>query len=268
MGILQANKLSVSYGDADIVRELELSIPKGKITSVIGPNGCGKSTLLKTLARMLKPKAGTVILDGKALHTQPTKEIAKIMAFLPQAPDAPSGLSVHELVSYGRFPYQSGIGRLTSSDLKVIEWALQVTGVWEFRRRSLSALSGGQRQRVWIAMALAQETELLLLDEPTTYLDLSHQMEVLQLLSRLNKEQGRTVAMVIHDLNLAARFSDYMVAVRAGRIICEGTPHEVLTPAVMKEVFEIDAEIVTDPRNGTPVLLTYDRIYQEKRNGK
>lgn len=265
VSILRTEDLAISYGDVQIVEGLDLSIPSGKVTSIIGPNGCGKSTILKTMARMMKPKSGAVLLDGKAIHTQSTKEVAKKMAILPQSPEAPSGLTVAELVSFGRYPYQSGFGKLTPEDHKVVAWALKVTNMEDFRQRPIEALSGGQRQRVWIAMALAQETELLLLDEPTTYLDLAHQLEVLQLLDQLNREQNRTIAMVIHDLNLAARFSDYMVAVRAGEVICEGPPQKVMTPAVLKKVFEIDAEIVTDPRNGTPVCLTYDLISSTRR---
>ncbi|MFC0270645.1 ABC transporter ATP-binding protein [Metabacillus herbersteinensis] len=255
---LSTENLAIGYNDREIVKGLNLEIPKGKVTTIIGPNGCGKSTILKTLARILQPKAGVVHLDGKIIHSQTTKEIAKKMAVLPQTPEAPSGLTVSELVSYGRFPHQRGFGRLTEEDKKIVRWALKVTGLSEFEHRPIDALSGGQRQRVWIAMALAQETDLLLLDEPTTYLDLAHQLEILQLLQSLNKEQGRTVAMVIHDLNHAARFADYMVAVRDGAIVKEGTPYEVMTRDVLHEVFRIDAEIVTDPRTGKPVCLTYD----------
>lgn len=258
MKALETLNLSISYGDADIVRDLNVSIPKGKITAIIGPNGCGKSTILKTMARIMKAKQGAVLLNGKDIITQSTKEIAKNMAILPQTPEAPSGLTVSELVAYGRFPHQSGFGKLTKKDRQIIEWALKMTGVLPFKDRPIDALSGGQRQRVWIAMALAQETDLLLLDEPTTYLDLAHQLEVLSLLQTLNREENRTIAMVLHDLNHAARFADHLIAVRAGKVICEGSPLEVMTKDVLKQVFHIDAEIVVDPRNGTPVCLTYD----------
>ncbi|WP_040951940.1 ABC transporter ATP-binding protein [Gorillibacterium massiliense] len=260
MAILETRDLAVAYGNTEIVKKLNLAIPEGKVTSIIGPNGCGKSTVLKTMARLMRPSKGSVLLDGKAIHTESTRDVARKLAILPQTPEAPNGLTVQELVTYGRFPYQKGMGRLKPEDRKVIDWAIAETGMDEFRDRPIEALSGGQRQRVWIAMALAQETELLLLDEPTTYLDLAHQLEILQLLTRLNREQNRTVAMVLHDLNLAARFSDYMVAVRAGEVICAGSPQEVLTSSTLKKVFEIDAEIVTDPRNGTPVCLTYDLV--------
>ena len=264
MPYLATENLDISYGEMKIVEDLNLKIPEGKMTIIIGPNGCGKSTTLKTLARILQPKKGTVYLDGKAIHKQSTKEIAKKMAILPQAPDAPSGLTVFELVTYGRFPHQSGFGRITAEDKKIIHWALTVTGTLPFKDRPVDALSGGQRQRVWIAMALAQQTDSILLDEPTTYLDLAHQLEVLELLKELNKKEDRTVVMVLHDLNHAARFADYMVAMCDGRIVCEGEPEKVMTTEILKKVFQIDAEIVQDPRTKRPVCLTYDLLKDEQ----
>jgi iron complex transport system ATP-binding protein len=260
MASLQAEDITISYGPIDIVKHLNVQIPKGKITTIIGPNGCGKSTLLKTLSRIMKPKTGSIYLNGKNISKLATKDIAKQLAILPQSPESPGGLTVYELVSYGRFPYQKGFGSLTADDKKVIEWALTVTGVKAFQHKPIDSLSGGQRQRVWIAMALAQETELILLDEPTTYLDLAHQLEVLELLYSLNKEEKRTIVMVLHDLNHAARFSDYLIAMRDGSIVCEGTPHEVMTKETLRDVFHIDAEIVNDPRLNKPVCLTYDLI--------
>ncbi|HET7579485.1 MAG TPA: ABC transporter ATP-binding protein [Bacillales bacterium] len=260
MASLSTENLAISYGDTNIVEGLHLQIPAGKVTSIIGPNGCGKSTILKAVSRILRPKKGAVYLDGKAISKHSTKEIAKKMAILPQTPDAPSGLTVAELVAYGRFPHQSGFGKLTPDDKQMVDWSLEVTGMSEFRHRTLDALSGGQRQRIWIAMALAQETELILLDEPTTYLDLAHQLEVLQLLDELNRNEKRTVVMVIHDLNHAARFADHMVAIHGGKIVCEGEPEKVMTAEILREVFEIDAEIVEDPRTGKPVCLTYDLL--------
>ncbi|MCI4138435.1 ABC transporter ATP-binding protein [Bacillus vallismortis] len=264
MNSLTTEQLGIGYGDRVIVEDLNISVPKGKITTLIGPNGCGKSTILKTMSRIMRSHTGAVYLNGKAIHKMPTKDIAKDMAILPQTPEAPSGLTVYELVSYGRFPHQSGFGRLHDEDRRIIKWALEETGMAEYAERPIEALSGGQRQRVWIAMALAQGTELLLLDEPTTYLDLAHQLEILQLLDRLNKEQGRTILMVIHDLNHAARFSHYMIALKKGAVIKEGTALEVMTPDILKQVFQIDAEIVTDPRTNKPVCLTYDLIKKEK----
>jgi iron complex transport system ATP-binding protein len=264
MNSISTEKLDIAYDDTLIVKALDMNIPHGKITSIIGPNGCGKSTVLKAVGRILKPKTGLVYLSGDDIRKLSTKEIAKKMAILPQTPTAPSGLTVSELVAYGRFPHQKGFGKLMPEDKKIIQWALKVTKLTEFEHREVDTLSGGQRQRVWIAMALAQQTDLILLDEPTTYLDLAHQMEVLKLLYDLNRRQGCTIAMVLHDLNLAARFSDYIIAIRSGKIIKHGTPEEVMTPEVLKEAFSIDAEIVHEPRTGRPVCLTYDLLNKEE----
>lgn len=260
---LSTENLQIGYGDMTIVENLNLQINKGEITTIIGANGCGKSTILKTLARVHTAKSGIIYLDGKMIHKVPTKEIAKKMAVLPQSPEAPNGLTVYELISFGRSPHQSGFGRLSDNDRKMIDWALEVTGLTLFADHPVDALSGGQRQRAWIAMAIAQETDLLLLDEPTTYLDMAHQLEILQLLEKLNKEQSRTIVMVIHDLNHASRFSHHMVALRAGKKVKEGTAEEVMTPEVLKTVFQIDAEIVKDPRTKKPVCLCYDLIQRD-----
>lgn len=260
MSCIETKDLNISYGNLDIVKDLNLSIPKGKITTIIGSNGCGKSTILKTIARILQPKSGSIYINGKDINTQKTKDIAKVMAVLPQSPQAPSGLTVEELIAYGRFPHQKGFGKLKKEDNDIINWALEVTGISEFRDRSIEALSGGQRQRAWIAMALAQETDILVLDEPTTYLDLAHQLEVLKLLEDLNKKQGTTIVMVIHELNNAARFADHMIGVKKGQIICQGSAYDVMTKENLKELFNIDAEIVNDPRNNRPVCITYDMI--------
>lgn len=261
---LSTENLRIGYGDKIIVDDLHLQINSGEITTIIGANGCGKSTILKTLARVHAAKSGVIYLDGKMIHKIPTKEIAKKMAVLPQSPEAPSGLTVFELISYGRSPHQSGFGRLSDNDHKVIQWALEVTALTTFANQPVDALSGGQRQRAWIAMAIAQETDLLLLDEPTTYLDMAHQLEILQLLERLNREEGRTIVMVIHDLNHAARFSHHMVALRDGKKVKEGSAEEVMTALVLKEVFQIDAVIVKDPRTKKPVCLSYDLIHKDQ----
>lgn len=197
-------------------------------------------------------------MDGESITKQNTKELARKLAILPQNPESASGLTVGELVSYGRFPYQKGFGRLTKRDLEVVEWALDVTGIHEFKYESVDALSGGQRQRVWIAMSLAQETEMIFLDEPTTYLDMAHQLEVLELLKRLNREEGRTIVMVLHDLNQAARFADHIVAMKQGEIIKSGSCEEVIQREVLCQVFHIDAVIGRDPRTDKPMCLTYD----------
>ncbi len=260
MSVITTKNLNISYGNIDIVKDLNLSIPEGKITTIIGANGCGKSTILKTIARILKPKSGEIYVSGTEINKQSSKELAKKMAVLPQTPKAPDGLTVEELIAYGRFPHQKGFGSLSKEDNDIVNWALEVTGISEFKDRTIDALSGGQRQRAWIAMALAQETDILLLDEPTTYLDLAHQLDILKLLEDLNKKQGRTIVMVIHELNNAARFADHMIGVKKGKIVCEGTPQEVMTNENLREIFNIDAKIIEEPKSGKPVCITYDSI--------
>lgn len=255
---IATENLTIAYENTLVVNGLNMQLPKGKITVIIGPNGCGKSTVLKAVGRLLKPKSGLVCLNGEDIRRLTTREVARKMAVLPQSPQAPAGLTAGELVAYGRFPYQQGLGQLKPEDKKIISWALEVTKLSELENMAVDNLSGGQRQRVWIAMALAQQTDLILLDEPTTYLDLSYQLEVLELLYRLNREQGRTIVMVLHDLNLAARFADYMLAVRCGTIICHGTPEEVMSPKVLRETFGIDAKIITDPGTGRPACISYN----------
>lgn len=219
---LHTSELDIAYGEAEIVSNLNLSVPHGKITALVGANGSGKSTILKTMARIMRPKAGGVLLDGESIHTKSTKEVAKQLAILPQNPTAPDGLTVSELVAYGRFPHQKGFGTMTADDKNIVRWAIEVTGMVEFQDRAVDQLSGGQRQRAWIAMALAQQTDILFLDEPTTFLDMAHQLEVLHLLQKLNEEEGRTVVMVVHDLNHASRYAQHMVAIKSGTVIREG----------------------------------------------
>ena len=260
MSCISTKNLNISYGNLDIVKDLNLDIPKGKITTIIGSNGCGKSTILKTIARIIQAKSGDIFVNNINIKEQSPKDLAKVMAVLPQSPQAPSGLTVEELISYGRFPHQKGFGKMKKEDEDIVTWALKSTGIEEFRERPMEALSGGQRQRAWIAMALAQQTEILILDEPTTYLDLAHQLEILKLLEELNRKQGTTIIMVIHELNNAARFADHMIGVKKGKVVCQGTAHEVMTKENLKELFNIDAEIVEDPRNNKPVCLTYDML--------
>lgn len=260
MNSITTENLAVAYDETLIVDDLDMQIPEGKITSIIGPNGCGKSTVLKAVGRILKPKGGMVYLNGDDIRRLSTKEVAQKMAILPQSPQAPAGLTVGELVAYGRFPHQKGFGKLKPEDKEIVRWALEVTKLTEHEIKAVDNLSGGQRQRVWIAMALAQQTDLILLDEPTTYLDMAYQLEVLELLYRLNREQGCTIVMVLHDLNLAARFSDYMIAIRYGDIISHGTPEEVITHKVLKETFQIDAVIMKEPKTGRPTCVSYDLI--------
>lgn len=260
MNSIETENLAIAYDDTLVVESLTMGIPQGKITSIIGPNGCGKSTVLKAVGRILKPQGGAVYLNGQDIHRLSTKETAKCMAILPQSPTAPGGLTVGELVAHGRFPHQRGFGRLTPEDKSIIRWALEATKLSVFEKRPVDTLSGGQWQRVWIAMALAQQTDLILLDEPTTYLDLAHQLEVLSLLFDLNRGQHCTIVMVLHDLNLAARFSDYMIAICGGLIVSHGLPEQVMTGEVLRRTFNINAEVVPEPRAGRPVCITYDLL--------
>ena len=268
MARLYTEDLNIGYGERLIVKNLNVVIPDKKITTIIGSNGCGKSTLLKAITRIISHQTGNVVLDGENISKGDTKELAKKMAILPQTPESASGLSVGELVSYGRFPHQKGMGRLTKKDYDVINWALEVTGTLQFKYREVDSLSGGQRQRVWIAMALAQETDIIFLDEPTTYLDMAHQLEVLELLQKLNLEQERTIVMVLHDLNQAARFADYIVALKEGEIVKSGSCEEVITHDVLKKVFQIDAEIGRDPRTNKPMCITYNLLKGEDQHEK
>lgn len=262
---LETAGLSIAYEDRLIVDDLNIQIPQGKITALVGANGSGKSTILKTMARLMQPKNGQVLLDGKSIHKQSTREVAKQLAILPQNPTAPEGLTVTELVSYGRFPYQKGFGSLKAEDKKMIEWAIESTRLSEFHDRPIDQLSGGQRQRAWIAMALAQDTDILFLDEPTTFLDMAHQLEVLQLLEELNITAKRTIVMVVHDLNHASRYAHHMIAIKQGKATATGTPEEVMTPDVLREVFGIEADIVTEPRTGVPLCLPYALAGKENR---
>lgn len=257
MSMLETQDLTLAYDGQPIIHQLSAAIPAGKITALIGPNGCGKSTLLRGLARLMAPRGGSVLLDGKDIHRIATRDLAKIMGILPQSPVAPEGLLVRELVAQGRYPHQHWYQQWSPEDERAVERALEITGMVDLASRPVDALSGGQRQRAWIAMTLAQETELLLLDEPTTYLDMAHQLEVLHLLERLNRDEGRTVVMVVHDLNHATRYAQHIVAVRAGAVVAAGAPSEVITPDLLRRVFGIEADIVCDTRTGVPLCLPY-----------
>ena len=252
---LTTRKLTLSYDQATIIKDLNVEIPAHQITALVGPNGCGKSTLLKGLARLLKPESGTVYLESTSIAKLSTKDVAKRLGMLPQSPVAPEGLTVRELVAQGRYPHQSWFQQWSKEDEQFTEQALAITGMLELASRPLDSLSGGQRQRAWIAMALAQNTDILLLDEPTTFLDLAHQIEVLDLLYELNQTQNRTIVMVLHDLNQACRYADYLVAMRQGYIYTQGIPTEVMTEAMVREVFGLESRIVTDPVAGTPMCV-------------
>ncbi|SFB12214.1 MULTISPECIES: ABC transporter ATP-binding protein [unclassified Bacillus (in: firmicutes)] len=256
---IETKNLSLSYGDSIIIKELDLKIPKGEITVFIGGNGCGKSTLLRSIARLLKPKSGTVLLEGDAIANLSTKEVARRMAILPQSPVAPEGLTVLQLVKQGRYPYQSWLRQWSEEDEMKVEKALKATGLTGLKDRSVDSLSGGQRQRAWIAMTLAQDTDILLLDEPTTYLDLTHQIEILDLLFELNEQEQRTIVMVLHDLNLACRYAHNIVAIKDQKIFAEGKPETVINCSLVKNVFGMDCEVTMDPLFGTPMCIPYGK---------
>ncbi len=264
LNALEINNIAVGYHNRSVINDLSVTIPKNKITTIIGPNGCGKSTLIKTVSRILKAEKGMILLDGKAINTLDTREIAKQMAILPQTAESPGGLTVFELVSYGRFPYRKALGSLSKEDYNYINWAIEVTGLADFTDREISDMSGGQRQRVWIAMSLAQGTETLVLDEPTTYLDLAHQLDILLLLKKLNIEEHRTIIMVLHDLNHASRFSDYMIAMKDGNLITKGSPEEVMTHQNLRTLFNIEADIQKCPYSGHPIFTSYHLSSRDK----
>lgn len=256
---LAGRALTLGYSAARVLEGVDLAIPDGRITVLIGANGSGKSTLLKALGRIIKPVAGSVYLDGKEISQTPARAVAQKLALLPQSPVTPEDLTVRQLCRFGRHPHRPIFSRPSSHDEDVVDAALAVTGLAEFAERLVDRLSGGQRQRAWIAMALAQETPILLLDEPTTYLDIAHQLEVLELLAELNKNKGRTIVMVLHDLNQAAQYADHIVAVADRGIYAEGGPASLLTPGIIKAVFGIDAVVVAHPVNGTPLCLPFLR---------
>ncbi|MDN5916832.1 MAG: ABC transporter ATP-binding protein [Pseudonocardia sp.] len=252
---LRAENVRLGYGDHVVVEGLDLDVLPGTVTAVIGPNGCGKSTLLRALGRLLNPISGLVLLDGKRIDKTPTRQVAKVLGILPQSPIAPEGLTVGDLVSRGRHPHQAWYRQWSSDDEEAVAEALDWTGIGDLADRPVDELSGGQRQRAWISMALAQGTDLLLLDEPTTFLDLAHQVDVLELIRRLHTEAGRTVVMVLHDLNLAARYADHLVAMRDGKIVAAGDPSDVITAPMLQDVFGLRAHVIPDPVTQTPMVV-------------
>ncbi|KXG76159.1 ABC transporter ATP-binding protein [Thermotalea metallivorans] len=268
MSILQTKNLTLTYGDTIIIKDLHLTIPKEKITVLIGSNGCGKSTLLRSLARLLKPKEGAVILNGKELTKWPTKEIAKNLAILPQGPIAPEGLTVLQLVKQGRYPHQNWLQQWSKRDEAIVHKALEVTQMKPFADRPLDALSGGQRQRAWIAMVLAQETDTIILDEPTTYLDMTYQIDILDLLFDLNRNEKRTIIMVLHDLNLACRYADHIIAVHNQSIYAQGAPEDIVTEEMVRTVFNMECQIARDPLFGTPMCIPYGKGRIIKKSDK
>ncbi|GIO40032.1 putative siderophore transport system ATP-binding protein YusV [Paenibacillus antibioticophila] len=259
MSTLEAKNLTIAYGPEPVIEDLNLTIPQGQITVLIGSNGCGKSTLLRTMARLQAPRSGTVLLSGEEIAKLPTKEIAKRMSILPQGPSTPEGLTVNQLVRQGRYAHQSWIKQWSREDERMVRLALESTRLTELAERPVDALSGGQRQRAWIAMTLAQGADTLLLDEPTTYLDMSHQIEVLDLLFELNEKEQRTIVMVLHDLNLACRYAHHIVAVNEKSIYAQGQPEDIVTRELVWHVFGMECEITMDPLFGTPLCIPHGR---------
>jgi iron complex transport system ATP-binding protein len=257
---LAAERVTLAYDEHVVVRDLDLELTEGSFTAIVGPNGCGKSTLLRALGRLMRPTGGQVLLDGRAIARTPTREVARVLGLLPQAPVAPEGLTVADLVARGRHPHQSWLRQWSRDDEAAVAEALAWTDLADLAERGVDELSGGQRQRAWISMALAQGTDLLLLDEPTTYLDLSHQIDVLELVGRLHAERGRTVVVVLHDLNLAARYAERLVAMKDGALVASGTPGEVLTEQLLADVFDLEARILPDPVAGTPMVVPVRRL--------
>ncbi|MFJ2172497.1 ABC transporter ATP-binding protein [Streptomyces sp. NPDC087851] len=264
---LAAEGLTLGYGDRVVIESLDLTVPPGRITVIVGANACGKSTLLRSMSRLLAPRAGRVVLDGKEVHRLPAKELARTLGLLPQSPVAPEGITVADLVGRGRHPHQGIFSRWSEKDDAAVASALDATHTAPLADRAVDELSGGQRQRVWIAMALAQQTDLLLLDEPTTFLDASHQIEVLDLLTDLNQARGTTVVMVLHDLNLAARYADHLIALAEGRLHAVGTPAEVLTRETVRAVFGLESRIIEDPVSGRPLMLPIGRHHAARGQG-
>ncbi|AEW98702.1 iron-siderophore uptake system ATP-binding component (plasmid) [Streptantibioticus cattleyicolor NRRL 8057 = DSM 46488] len=252
---LRGDGLTLAYERRTIAEGLDVAVPDRSFTVVVGPNACGKSTLLRALSRMLKPASGTVLLDGADIHSLPAKQVARTLGLLPQSSIAPDGITVADLVARGRYPHQSLLRQWSEEDERVVAESMAATGVHPLADRAVDELSGGQRQRVWIAMALAQQTPLLLLDEPTTYLDIAHQIEVLDLCARLHQEQGRTLVAVLHDLNQAARYATHLIAMRDGRVVAEGPPSQVVTAELVQEVFGLPCRVIDDPESGTPLVI-------------
>ncbi|MEV6327178.1 ABC transporter ATP-binding protein [Streptomyces sp. NPDC051909] len=256
---LSAESVTLAYDQRVIARDLSVAIPDNSFTVIVGPNACGKSTLLRALSRMLKPTEGRVLLDGQAIHTMPAKKVARTLGLLPQSSIAPDGITVADLVARGRYPHQGLLRQWSPEDERIVRESMTATGVAELAERYVDELSGGQRQRVWIAMALAQQTPLLLLDEPTTFLDIQHQIDVLDLCAELHETRGRTLVAVLHDLNHAARYATHLIACRAGEVVAEGPPHEVVTAELVERVFGLPCQVIEDPETGTPLVIPAGR---------
>ncbi|WP_099469692.1 ABC transporter ATP-binding protein [Konateibacter massiliensis] len=253
--MLSAEKIVAGYDKKVIIDGIEVSIPSNKISVIIGANGCGKSTLLKTFSRLIKPEEGNIVLDGKSITSYPSKTLAQTLGLLPQSPVVPEGITVFDLICRGRFPYRTLLKSMNKSDFEAVEEAMEIMGITELANRNADELSGGQRQRVWIALALAQQTDILLLDEPTTFLDIAYQVEILDLLTELNRKKGTTIVMVLHDINLSARYADYLFAIRSGKLVVEGTPKEIISPELIQEIFGLNCTVIEDPVSLSPLIV-------------
>ncbi len=259
--ILRAENVDSGYNQKTIVSSVSVTVPKNKISVILGANGCGKSTLLKTFARLLPPQSGQIVLDGKSVAEIPSKQLAKTLGLLPQSSIAPEGIRVLDLVSRGRFPYRQFMKSMSKEDYAAVEEAMEFMGITSLADRCVDELSGGQRQRVWIALALAQQTDILLLDEPTTFLDIAYQIEILDMLTDLNRKRKTTIVMVLHDINLSARYADYLFAMKDGRLKAEGTPKEIITPKLIKDIYGLDCDVMSDPVSNSPMILPKGRYH-------
>ena len=265
---LKAEHLKAGYDKTVIIEDMSLVIPDHKITVIIGSNGCGKGTLLKTFARLIPPMGGKVLLDGKEYAAMPSRKLAQIIGLLPQSPLVPEGIKVSDLIARGRYPYQEVFRGMTKEDYAAVDEAMDMMGVAEFADRNVDELSGGQRQRVWIAMALAQETDILFLDEPTTYLDITYQVEILDLLTDLNRKKKTTIVMVLHDINLSARYADYLFALRKGKLAAQGTPDEIVCRELIQDVFRLDSYVTRDPVSDSPFIVPMGKYHSGVRGKK
>lgn len=259
--VLSAEKVVSGYDKKIIIDKIDVTIPSNKISVIIGANGCGKSTLLKTFSRLIKPEAGNIVLDGKSISSYPSKALAQTLGLLPQSPVVPEGITVFDLICRGRFPYRTLMRGMNKSDFAAVEDAMETMGITKLANQNVDELSGGQRQRVWIALALAQETDILLLDEPTTFLDISYQVEILDLLTELNQKRGTTIVMVLHDINLSARYADYLFAICEGKLEVEGTPREIISPKLIKKIFNLDCSVITDPVSNSPLIVPIGKYH-------
>lgn len=259
----QAEHVVSGYEHKKVVHDVSLSIPGNKISVIIGANACGKSTLLKTMAKLIKPESGRVTLDGKPIDQYPAKQLARIVGLLPQSPIVPEGISVADLIGRGRYPHQTWLGGWSKKDYEAVAEAMEIMKITELANANIDELSGGQRQRVWIAMALAQQTDILFLDEPTTFLDITYQVEILDLLTDLNRKRGTTIVMVLHDINLSARYADHIYALREGKLLAEGEPAKVITSELIKNVFGLDCTVINDPVSGSPLIVPIGRHHTQ-----